>query len=399
MLSTKQSIWTRSFLFAFLASLLVFTAFYLLLPTLPLYLVNTLSADTTSTGIVLAVYTITALIIRPFTGHFIDTRGRKLVYLIGLFGFALLFGGYLLASTLAWLILVRMIHGLFWGITTTAGSTIAVDLIPSQRRGEGLGLFGLASTIPMAIGPVIGLLLVRGTNYNFVFIASILLSLVGWFLASRIDIPHVQRSNAVLSWKSLVEKSSLPVAAILFLNMITYGGVVSFISLYVKTSGVGDAGLFFLVYAIGIAISRLTSGRFFDRSGPTMLTVAAFIMVIAGFLLLSLWKHPAGFFLAAVSMGLGGGVLFPTFQAMVNNLVPSSRRGAANSTLFTILDMGIGLGMIMTGYLAGRLGLDMAFLYCSLLNVAALLLFLLYPLKHYEKNKLTPNKGDPSTYI
>jgi len=385
---TQQPIWTRSFLFAFLASLLTFTAFYLLLPTLPLYLVNALSTNTASTGVVLAVYTIAALIIRPFTGHFIDTRGRKPVYLLGLAGFTFLFGGYLLAATLAWLILVRVVHGLFWGITTTAGSTIAVDLIPAKRRGEGLGLFGLASTIPMAVGPLLGLTLVKGDSYDFVFIASFLLSLVGLYLASQIEIPQVQRSKAVLSWNNMVELSSLPVAVILFLNMISYGGVVSFISLYVKTNGTGDAGIFFLVYAAGIAVSRLISGRIFDRKGPELLTIAAFIMISSGFLLLSLWKHPAGFSLAAVCMGLGGGVLFPTFQAMVNNLVPASRRGAANSTLFTVLDLGIGLGMLLTGYLAGVTGLDNTFFYFSLVNVAALLLFLAYPLKHYKKHRL-----------
>ncbi|MBK7213991.1 MAG: MFS transporter [Bacteroidales bacterium] len=384
----NQPIWTRSFLSIFMASLLVFTAFYLLLPTLPLYLINGLHISAGYTGIVLAVYTVAALIIRPFTGFMLDLYGRKWIYLSGLILFSLLFSGYIFVATLAGMLIIRFVHGLFWGITTTSGSTIAVDLVPAKRRGEGLGYFGLASTIPMAIGPMLGLQLVSGGNYNQMFLVSIILAVVGVAFAFGIKYPELPVHTAKFSIRSMFEVSALPVAAILFINMITYGGVVSFVSLYVKETGVGNAGMFFMNYAIGIALSRIVSGKIFDRRGPGIITTLAFISIIIGFLILALYHNNVSFLFAAFMMGLGGGVLFPICQAMVNNMVLPHRRGAANSTLFTVLDLGIGCGMMLTGYLAEHTGLVNAFIACSVINVVALILFMTYSNRHYMKHKL-----------
>jgi MFS family permease len=318
----------------------------------------------------------------------IDLHGRKWIYLAGLLLFTVFFSGYMVAVTLTAMLLVRFIHGVLWGITTTAGSTIAVDMVPAQRRGEGLGYLGWARTIPMAVGPMIGLQLVSSGNYNILFLSSIVMGILGLFFAFGVKYPEITHRAPDFSFRHLIEPSSLPVALILFINMITYGSVVSFISLYVKEIGTGNAGVFFLAYAIGITLSRLVSGKIFDRRGPGLISVIAFILIILGFLSLAVYHNSTGFLGSAFAMGLGGGVLFPTCQAMVNNMVRPNRRGAANSTLFTVLDLGIGTGMMLTGYLAGNTGLSNAFLVCSLLNVVALILFLTYSHKHYQLNKI-----------
>jgi MFS family permease len=170
--------------------------------------------------------------------------------------------------------------------------------------------------------------------------------------------------------------------------MISYGGVVSFVSLYARETGTSNAGLFFIMYASGIYIARLSSGRIFDRKGPMLLSINGLCCLIIGFLVLALLKNPAGFLGSALILGIGSGVLVPTFQAMINNLAEPHRRGAANSTLFTALDLGIGTGMILIGYLAGKTGLSTAFLICSLLNATALLFFLLVSMKHYTAHSL-----------
>lgn len=384
----EQPIWTRSFFFVFMATLLIFTAFYLLLPTLPIYLINHLKVGSAYTGVVLAAYTVAALVIRPATGYFIDLHGRKWIYLISVLIFSLLFAGYIFAVTLAGMIMLRLMHGLLWGITTTSGNTIAVDLVPSSRRGEGLSYFGLSSTIPMAIGPLIGLKLIADGNYHRMFIVAIILSLSGFALALGVRYPVIERPKVPFSIKNLFEKSTLPLALVLLINMISYGGLVSFISIYVKETNIGDAGLFFMIYAVGIAFSRLFSGRVFDRSGPFRLSVAAFGMLITGFMALALIQTTYGFMGAALLLGMGSGMIFPTLQAMVNNLIEPHRRGAANSTLFTALDLGIGTGMMLTGYLAGTIGLIEVFLIFSALNMLALALFLSFALKHYHQKKI-----------
>lgn len=383
---SQQPIWTRSFIFLFIASLLVFTAFYLMLPTFPVFLVKSMNMSTGYTGIIMAVFTVSAVMIRPITGFLIDLHGRKWFYLAGLFLFAAAFSGYMIAVTLAGMILVRALHGLVWGVTTSTGSTLVVDLLPPLRRGEGLGYYGLAGTIPMALGPMLGLWLVSQWNYDWMFIASIVLALIGFSFAIWIKFPQIPKHDVVFSMKGLIESKAVPVAVILFLNMITYGGLVSFISLYIKETGTGNAGVFFFVYALGITISRLIAGRIFDKRGPRLISITAFILVTAGFLVLAYIHNPTGFITAALVMGFGGGVLFPTCQAMVNNLITPNRRGAANSTLFTILDLGIGTGMMLTGYLAGVIGLSNAFVFCSFLNLVALVLFMTYSMKHYHRH-------------
>jgi len=384
----EQPIWTRSFLSVFLATLLVFTAFYLLLPTLPLYLISHLKVNGSSTGVILAAYTVAALIIRPVAGYMIDLHGRKWIYLASLFIFSLLFGGYIFAVALAGMIMVRLAHGLLWGIVTTSGNTIAVDLVPAYRRGEGLSYFGLSSTIPMAIGPLIGLKLVEGGNYERMFLIAIVLSLAGFATAMGVRYPKISIQKATFSFRNLFERSTLPVALILLINMISYGGLVSFISLYVKETQVGDAGMFFLIYATGIALSRLFSGRIFDRQGPLKLSLIAFGLLILGFLVLADFQTLWGLLGAALCLGMGSGMIFPTLQAMVNNMVEPHRRGAANSTLFTALDLGIGSGMMLTGYLSGTLGLSTTFLIFSIVNGLALILFLVYSNRYYNLHRI-----------
>ncbi len=388
MKQTGNTLWTRSFLSVFLASFLAFIAFYLLLPTLPLFIINNLKAGTGMAGLILSVYTIAALLVRPFIGYYIDLYGRKWFYLAAMLGFALTFSAYPIVHTVTALILLRIFHGTFWGVTTAGGNTIAVDLVPPHRRGEGLGYFGLSSTIPMALGPLIGLQLVANNNFNRLFISSFVLALIGFFFATLIRYPVVPSHKVSFSLKGLIEKTSIPIALVLFLSMISYGGLVTFVSVYVQETKVGSAGFFFLIYASGITLVRLLAGRIFDKEGPLWITIISLLMISLGFLALSLWQTTVGFYGAAFAMGIGNGLLFPTFQAMANNMIRPDRRGAANSTLFTGLDLGIGTGMILTGLLSGMIGLSSAYFLYSILNLAALVLFLTFSIKHYTRNSV-----------
>jgi len=387
MTKTDSSIFRGDFTLVFFASLLMFTAFYILLPTLPVFLNRDLKIAESQIGIVLAVYTLAALLIRPFTGFMIDRHGRKYFYIIAFLLFALIFAFYPLAGTFGLILVVRFLHGLVWGVTTTTGSTLIVDIIPPKRRGEGIGLYGLAMTIPMAIGPFAGLELTRNSNYTFMFLFAGALALAGFLLTLLIHYPKVPKATkSSFSWNNLLESSSLPVTFNLLIINISYGGLVSFVSLYSIKTGVGNTGLFFIVFAAGITIARIYMGRIFDHHGPKVLAVIGIVLLAIGHLLLGIVINPIAFIATACLIGLGSGVVFPTFQAMVNNLVTPQRRGAANSTLFSGLDLGIGLGMLLTGYLAHGIGLPNAYLIYGILNLIALLYFIFMALPHYQKN-------------
>jgi len=243
---SSTSIFRGNFVLVFFASLLMFTAFYIMLPTLPVFLTRELKIDEGQTGLILAVYTLAALLIRPFTGFLIDRYGRKMFYLPSLLLFAVIFAGYPLAGVFALMLVVRFAHGLVWGVATTTGSTLIVDIVPATRRGEGIGLYGLAMTIPMALGPFTGLQLTHGNNYTRMFLFAGALAFAGFLLTLPIKYPVLHHSAKVkFSFRSLLESSSLPVTFNLLLVNISYGGLVSFISLYALKTGIGNSGFFF----------------------------------------------------------------------------------------------------------------------------------------------------------
>jgi MFS family permease len=168
--------------------------------------------------------------------------------------------------------------------------------------------------------------------------------------------------------------------------------MVSFISLYALKTGIGYTGIFFIVFASGITLARLYMGKIFDRHGPKVLSIVGILLLVGGHIFLGLIINTVGFMVAGFLLGLGSGILFPVFQAMVNNMVPPQRRGAANSTLFSGLDLGIGLGMLFTGFLSHSIGLPHTFLIFGVLNLAALFYFFFFSLTHYQK-KLPLDNG------
>jgi MFS family permease len=384
----KPSIWSRSFIMLAMSNLLMAIAFYFMLPILPVYLVDKLGATKSEIGIILAFYTIAALIIRLFAGWALDTYGRKTIYIIAYILFSALFIGYPLASTVLIFIAIRFMHGLTWGVLTTSGSTIAVDIIPKEKRGEGIGIFGLSMTIGMALGPMIAILIAGESQYQTLFITAIGITLLGVLLALIVQYPKFMKSPSirVFTFKSLIEKSSIPISLNMILIMFTYGGVLSFIALYGKEIGVENSGLFFLILSIGIGLSRIMSGKIFDKTGPRKVSIIGLSLLIAGFPVLAFVKSILGFHFAAVILGLGFGVIMPTFQAMINNLVEPSRRGAANSTFFTAFDLGIGAGMVGTGILSQWFGFTYTFAISAIVNLVALIVFILNTNKDYSDN-------------
>lgn len=385
-MQSKPKLWSKDFALLASANLLMAIAFYFMMPILPVYLTDKLGASKSEIGIILAFYTIATLIIRPFSGWAIDTYGRKYIYMFAYFLFSLFFIGYPLAFTVLMFMGFRFLHGLTWGVLTTSSSTIAVDIIPAARRGEGIGIFGLSMTIGMALGPMIAIFIAGDDSYKALFISAIGISLIGLLLTLVVKYP-VFNSSAIrrtISVKGLIEKSSLPVSINMMIVQFTYGGVLSFIALYGKEIGVKSSGLFFLLLSIGIGFSRVSSGKIFDISGPERISILGMILLIIGFPVLALVNNSLGFHISATILGLGFGIIMPTFQAMVNNLVEPNRRGAANSTLFTCFDIGIGLGMIGTGMLSDWLGFSSTFLISSVVILLALNLFLFYTIKHYK---------------
>lgn len=384
-----NKLWTKDFTLITMANLLMAIAFYFMVPILPVFLSDSFSATESQIGLVLSFYTVAALLVRPFAGYALDAMGRQSIYVVSLLLFSLIFFGYVWGTSILFVLAIRFMHGLTWGSMSSAGSTIAVDLVPLKRRGEGIGIFGLSMTIAMAIGPLIAIAITGDSSYKKLFYAAAAFSFLGLLLALFVRVPKVTSVRRKFKMLSLIEKSSLPVSLNVLLVTIPYGGIISFIALYGRSIGIDSSGLFFLLLAVGITISRVFSGKSFDKIGPKKISILGIVLLIVGLPILAFNQSFVGYHLAALILGFGFGVIMATFQAIANHKVEADKRGAANSTYLTFFDLGIGMGMLLIGYLIQVMDYSGAFLLCAAIEVLALVVFVFYTMPKFRRASYT----------
>lgn len=396
----KDKLLTTDYLLIIAANFLQFFGFWLLMPVLPFYLEEVFGADKTGIGAILSCYTVAALCFRPFSGYLLDTFARKPLYLIAYFTFTAIFGGYLLAGTLTLFIFLRVIHGLSFGMVTVSGNTIVIDIMPSSRRGEGLGYYGLANNIAMSIGPMTGLFLHEaGADYPVIFISSLTACSIGLVCARMVRTPvkaPVRREP--LSLDRFILLKGIPAGISLLLLSIPYGMTTNYVAMYAKQIGItASTGFFFTLMAVGMAVSRLFSGRLVDKGKITQVIEAGIYLVcfcffglsVCGWLVSwSLGAATACFFTVALLSGIGFGTMFPAYNTLFVNLAPNNQRGTATGTYLTSWDVGIGIGMLTGGYIAEISTFKFAYLFGAVLTIVSLFYFHRRVTPHFRKHRL-----------
>ena len=266
----NEKIWTKDFILLILSNFLMYITYYAILSALPIYLVTDLNASKMQVGVVVGTYTIASVLVRPFSGFALDRFGRRTIFLSALVIYSLLFAGYLVAITLTSIILLRFAQGLTWGITTVAGSTIATDSIPASKRGEGIGYFALSTTLGMSVGPIIGLFICHKWGYTAMFVSGCFISIASLICAYAVHLRKrfIVGKHITLKWSSMFDKNSIRPSLNVFITMIAYGGLLSFIALYGREIGIQNTSMYFLIFSVGIAAARLTAGKVFDKKGP-----------------------------------------------------------------------------------------------------------------------------------
>lgn len=390
MTSSIVKLWNPNFILAFLANFLMMMAFYMLMPTLPFYLIDTQHFDKSMVGIILSVYIISAVLVRPVSGYLIDTLNRKPFYVLVFMLFTASFGGYLLFTALGMLIVVRVVQGFIWGIIIPLGNTLAIDVIPSERRGSGIGFYGMSTNLAMALGPVVGLLLLEMYNFSAIVYIAIALCAVGVVLALFIRSYRkvVARKNEPISLDRFILVKAIPVGINILIVCFSYGVTITYAAIYGSEIGVGNPGLFFILMAAGVILSRLTTGRFIDRGMYNQIATVSIVILTVGFALLGLVKLPMVFFSMAFTVGFAYGMLFPAIQTMIVNFGTHHQRGTANSTYFTAFDIGVGLGMLFGGRIADVASFSVVFALSAGLNLAALVFYYKVSAPYFIRNKI-----------
>lgn len=374
-----QPLWTKDFLLIFTANLLVFISFYCLLPTLPLFVTDYLGSDVSAVGYIFGFFALAAVIARPLAGFAVDTTGRKVVLFISLLLLSAAIAIYNIATTVLVLFIIRMFHGLCWGFATTAAGTVATDIVPAARRGEGIGYYGLSNTFAMAAGPALGLVIVSHTSFTVLFTGSSLLAAAALICVLAITFKetaakHTQQPVEI-RLTTLFETRVLIYAVITFFIAILYSSIISFVTLLGKELAIANPGSYFLAYASTLILSRPYAGKALDSSGPKTIMAIGFAALASSFLLLFFAAGYVGFILSGLCLGIGFGIVQPTTLALAINRVEPLRRGAANGTIFTAFDLGVGLGSILLGLLSEYAGLATMYLVCALLVIIPLVLF------------------------
>ena len=396
----KDKLVTSSYCFILAANFLLYFGFWLLIPVLPFYLSEVFSAGNSTIGIILSCYTVAALCIRPFSGYFLDSFARKPLYLMAYFIFMTMFAGYIIAGSLTLFIMFRIIQGVSFGMVTVGGNTVVIDIMPSSRRGEGLGYYGLSNNIAMAVGPMSGLFLHdAGMSFTTIFCCSLGSCMAGFVCASLVKTPYkppVRREP--ISLDRFILLKGIPAGISLLLLSIPYGMTTNYVAMYAKQIGINaTTGFFFTFMAIGMAISRIFSGKIVDRGKITQVISAGLYLVVFSFFLLSAcvylisWNNMVCtivFFSVGLLLGVGFGIMFPAYNTLFVNLAPNSQRGTATSTYLTSWDVGIGIGMLTGGYIAEVSTFDKAYLFGACLTIVSMLYFNGKVAPNYHKNKL-----------
>ncbi|MFJ7510980.1 MFS transporter [Peribacillus simplex] len=354
----NDKIWTRDFIMICLANMCIFMGFQMTMPTLPLF-VEQLGGDDRLVGAVLGIFTFSALLVRPIAGRLLETKGRRIVFLAGLAIFALSVGSFGFMGSIGLLFMMRIVQGVGWGFSSTASGTIASDIIPAKRRGEGMGYYGLSGNLALAFGPSLGLFLVTVLPFQELFLICSLLGLFTIIAASLIRYQKVESdpSAAVRAKRfDIYEKSALQPSLLIFFISVTFGGIATFLPLYTAEKGVDGIQWYFLVYAMALMVTRLFAGRLYDRRGHRAIFVPSTVLIMAGMLLLAWMPSEAVLYIAAVLYGFGFGSVQPTLQAWSIEKTAPNRKAMANATYFSFFDLGVGIGAIVFGQIGFLFG-------------------------------------------
>ena len=390
-----ERLWNKNYCKVMTANFTLFFAFYVLTPLLPLYLSEHFGATKDVIGLVLSGYTITALLFRPFSGYFVDSFPRKTVLMICFSAFSIFFAGYLAASTLLLFTIVRTLHGGPFGALTVANSTVAIDVLPSSRRTEGIGYYGMSNNLAMAIAPTIGIFIYKYTeSFQLLFWIALLVACLGWLVDSTVELP----AKAIVKNKSKLslDRFFLTRGWLLGVNMVAFGFCFGVLSNYLAIYGkerlgiTGGTGTYFMLCSIGLILSRLQGGKALRQGRLTHNAAEGMVISLIGYTLFILLPtldsfitpHSSlltniGYYGSALLIGLGNGHLWPAFQNMIINVAENNQRGTANSTILISWDVGMGLGILIGGIIAEHFGYAAAFWTVAAVNAIGVATFFL----------------------
>ncbi len=358
--------------------------------------VTKISHNPTMGGVMTTAFMFAAIVTRPMIGMLLyKINIKKLLYISLVFVFICIVASYDQEAT-SLLIAIRVLEGIGFGVTTTLLATLATNLIPLERMGEGIGYFGMATSLGTTLGPMIAISILHTFSFQYLLIITMFLILfsivvtlfIKYEKSEPVDV-YINQNKSIID--SIFDKKALLPCFLVMLFYCTYSGIVNFIN------GLGSeahldskVSFFFLILAVVIILIRPISGKVYDQLGHKYLIYPASICSMIGLVLISFTHGLVVFFIAAIFYGIAYSIMQPTFQAWAINRVSTEKKGTANAMVLSAMDLGMALGAPVLGGVAHLTG------YRGMYNLSALLIVLLvvmYISSHVKHNK---NQRDTS---
>ena len=347
----EEVIWTKAFTNIFIVNFVMSMGQFMMVTLVPKYTYE-LGGTPTVVGMVTGIFAVTALGIRPFAGPAIDyfKKNRLLSIAIAIMTLSFVFYGF--AQNITMLIIARLIHGLGMGVSAPLSLALVSNTLPNGKIASGLGLFSLGGAISTAVGPTVGLKLADAIGYNQTFFICTGLMFLCFMLTLTLkaDIP-VRPEHFKISLKQVIAPEALLPTGVLFLQILSYSCINSFIAIFGGLNNVTEIGLFFTANAICLIFLRPLSGKIADKYGVDKTVVPGFLIFIVALLFISFSRSLPMFIVAGVLTAFGFGISEPIVQTMNMQLVPKERRGAASNTNFMGIDIAMLIGPTLAGFI------------------------------------------------
>lgn len=383
MVPKKSKLWTKDFIIISIENLLAFLSFYLLMIVISGYAMSKFDSSPGEAGFSTSIFMIGGLFMRLLIGKWIGQIGYKKTLHAGIIFSFIMTLIYFGVNSLISLLIVRFLHGMSFGIVTTATGTIIANVIPMDRRGEGISYYGLSLTLATALGPFLGMFITQHGSFNMIFVACTITSMISLlifpFLSSlnKMELTAEQLEKMKgFKFDNFFEPKVIPISMCCMFIYICYSSVVSFLAVYsLEINLVSAASLFFIVYGAVVVITRPVIGRLFDSKGENSIMYPAILIFSTGILLFSQAHHGYTLLLAGAVLGLGFGAIQSSTQAISVKVTPQHRMGLGNSTYFAFTDMGMGIGPLLVGLIIPFFGYRGMYMVMSIVAAVCLLVY------------------------
>lgn len=391
----KTKLWTREYVIITCVNFLVAMNFYLLMIIISEYAMNEFHASSSAAGFAASIFVIGALIARLLIGRYIAQVGYKRMLCVGAVANIVFTLIYFWANSVELLLATRFLHGAAFGIISTSAATIIADIVPKDRRGEGIGYYSLSQTLATAIGPFLGMFLSQYGNYHMIFAACTVAAAISTVIVPFISLRRMKLTGEQVkdmrSFKvgNFVESKAVPISIIALVIYVCYSSIVSFLTVYSKEIKLVDAAeFFFIVYAMVVLVSRPLVGKMFDKKGEHVIMYPAIAVFGVGMFLFSqsYWGIMLLFAAACIAFGLGAIQL--STQAIAVKVTLQHRMGLANSTYFMFCDVGMSIGPLLVGFMIPFTG------YRGMYEVVTAIAFVCIPLYFLLHGRKIARKDD-----